>query len=247
LLQKITIFPRTNTRRLSIQGSARQYLSAGPVDSTNARSLFFLGQYTYSFDANHWTWVLEKFQLLRVLNFGHVNLYSIPTRIAKLVHLRYLAIESAALRAIPASIDNLLNLETLDMRGTFLDCLPKGIWKLRRLKNLYMSGPVRFPDDLDADVTALENLHVLSTVSLNQQTVSPIVEAKLPNVRKLGLWLDESNSGAADVLECLHHLCHLQRVKVINWSHCPLRNLFPSTINKITLREVSLRGRRRHE
>ncbi|XP_059462089.1 putative disease resistance RPP13-like protein 3 [Corylus avellana] len=128
------------SRRLSIQGSIDPYISSNPPHFS--RSLLFLGQHTYAFDSNHWKWVLENFKLLRMLNFGCVDLYSIPTRIEELIYLRYLGIESDALKAIPASICKLDRLETLDFRGTFLNCLPEGIWKLPNLRNLYMSGPV---------------------------------------------------------------------------------------------------------
>ncbi|XP_059460868.1 putative disease resistance RPP13-like protein 3 isoform X2 [Corylus avellana] len=139
----VNLLSTNKSRRLSIQGSLDPdaYISSNP--SHPSCSLLFHGQDTYDFDPNHWKWVLENFKLLRMLNFGCVDLYSIPTRIEELIHLRYLGIESDALKALPASIGNLINLETLDLRGTFLNCLPKGIWKLRRLRNLYMSGPVR--------------------------------------------------------------------------------------------------------
>jgi Leucine-rich repeat (LRR) protein len=182
-----------------------------------------------------------------VLNFGCVDLYSIPTRIEELIHLRYLAVESDALKAIPASIGKLINLETLDFRGTFLNCLPEGIWMLPHLRNLYMSGPVSLPDNLDPDVKPFSSLQTLSTVSLNPQSDCPIVEAKLPNLRKLGIWFaaDESNNKVVDVLNCLHHLDHLQILKIINCSERPsLPISFPLSITKITLLHVRIKVRR---
>jgi hypothetical protein len=159
-------------RRLSIEGSIGPYISSNP--SSPFRSLLFLGQHTYGFDPNHWKWVLENFKLLRMLNFGCVDLYSVPTRIEELFHLRYLGIESDALKAIPASICKLDRLETLDLRGTFLNCLPESIWKMRHLKNLYMSGPVSLPSPGDWDT--FESLQVLSTVSLGPNIFFPYVD-----------------------------------------------------------------------
>ncbi|XP_062165110.1 putative disease resistance RPP13-like protein 3 [Alnus glutinosa] len=223
--------------RLSIQGSLDSYISSN--SSHPSRSLFFHGLDTYDFNPNHWNWVLKNFKWLESLHFGCVNLYSIPTRIEDLIHLRYLGIESDALKVVPASIGNLINLETLDFRGTFLNYLPEGIWKLRYLRNLYVSGPVSLPNHLDP----LENLCVLSTVSLNQQTAS----RGIPNLTKLGIWFasDENNSEVVDVLKCLNDLIYLQTLKIINCSERPsLPISFPPAITKITLRHVRIKVRR---
>ncbi|XP_059459813.1 disease resistance protein RPP13-like [Corylus avellana] len=231
------------SRRLSIQGSIDPYISSNPSHSTNPRSLLLLGQDTNEFDQKHWTWVQENFLLVRVFNFGHVNL-SDHTSIGRFIHLRYLGIKPDAMGDIPASICNLTNLETLDMRGsTFLNHLPKGICKLRRLRNLHMSGPVILPDYLDPAVRVLWSLQVLSTVSLTPQNVGLIVKANPPNIRKLGIWFeDESKSKvAADVLRSLMDLPHLQTLKIINCSERPgLPIQFPSNITKITLSRVSI-------
>ncbi|XP_059460859.1 putative late blight resistance protein homolog R1B-8 isoform X3 [Corylus avellana] len=211
-------------------------------DTTCVRSLFFFNQDTYGLGPKQWKWVHENFKLGRVLNLGQAHLYSIPTVITKLIHLRYLGIESDALKAIPSSIGKLINLETLNMKGTFLNCLPTEIWKLRCLRNLYVSGPVSLPNDLDPDAEALCNLQVLSTVSPKPQS-----SLRMNNVRNLGLWFasDESNSEVVDVLKSLHHLHHLQTLKIINC--CEYRCLsvsLPSTLTKITLRLVRLKVRR---
>jgi hypothetical protein len=222
------------SRILSIEGRIDPYISSFPSQH-RFRSLLFHGQNRYDFDPNHWKWVLEIFKLLRVLNFGRVNIYSIPTRIQNLIHLRYLRIESVALKAIPASIGNLKNLETLDMRGTCLDCLPKEIWKLDRLKNLYMSGPVSLPQDMD--LNASTKLQVLSTASLNSRTVVPFV-------RKLGIWFasDLSNVEVESVFKRLHN--SVLTLKIINYSERALPiSLLSTTMNnieKITLRHVRL-------
>jgi len=230
-------------RRLSIHGNNTDpYISLN--QSYRSRSLLFFSKDTYNFDPNHWKWILESFKLLRVLNFGCVDLYAIPASIEEMIHLRYLRIKSNKLKVIPTSICNLTYLETLDMRGTFLKCLPSGIWKLRRLRNLYVSGPVKLPDDWKPDFTTLWNLQVLSTVSLNPRTANHIVRAKLPNVRKLGLWFksDQSNYDVADVLKSIVDLGKLRILKIINYSDQPLPNSFSSTITKITLRQVCLRA-----
>ncbi|XP_059462096.1 putative disease resistance RPP13-like protein 3 [Corylus avellana] len=186
-----TVMTPFTSRRVSLQVPIEPYVmhQYTPV-TTRVRSLFFFNQDTYGLGPKQWKWVHENFKLGRVLNLGQEHLYSIPTVITKLIHLRYLGIESDALKAIPSSIGKLINLETLNMKGTFLNCLPTEIWKLRCLRNLYVSGPVSLPNDLDRDAEAL-CLQVLSTVSPKPQS-----SLRMTNVRNLGLWFasDESNS-----------------------------------------------------
>ncbi|XP_059459814.1 disease resistance protein RPP13-like [Corylus avellana] len=232
------------SRRLSVQGSIDSYISSNPSHSILPRSLLFLGQETNDFDqnhSNHWTWVHKNFKLVRVLNFGCVNLSIPPTpSIGKFFHLRYLGIKSDALKVIPTSICNLTNLETLDMKGTFLNRLPKGIWMMRRLRKLYMSGPVSFPNNLDPDIKALWNLQVLSTVSLTPQNVGLIVKAELANIRKLGICFASDDSNNEVVLKSLIDLPHLHTLKIISCSERPGFPIsFSSKITKITLREVT--------
>jgi Leucine-rich repeat (LRR) protein len=244
-LDVVSNFNSAKSRRVSLQSPDPNipHFSLIPHITPNVRSLLFFNQTTYGLDPKQWKWVHENFKLGRVLNFGYVSLYSVPTVITKLIHLRYLGIESDALKAIPHSIGNLINLETLNMKGTFLNCLPKEIWKLRRLRNLYVSGPVSLPNDLDPEVEVLGNLQVLSTVSLKPQS-----SLRIPNVRKLGLWFasDESNTEVVDAVKSLHHLHRLRTLKIINCSeyHCLRMSTLPLTITKITLRIVRLKIRR---
>jgi hypothetical protein len=107
-----------------------------------------------------------------------------------------------------------------------------------------VSGPMKLPDGWKPDFTTLWNLQVLSTVSLNPRTANYIVRAKLPNVRKLGLWFkpDQSNYDVADVLKSIVNLGKLRILKIINSSDQTLPNSFPSTITKITLEQVCLRA-----
>jgi hypothetical protein len=246
----LEVFEDTNlsfpnqSRRLSLQVETPECIS-----SKCARSLLFFGQDTYSSGSNHLNWAIKHLKLVRVLNFEQVKLYSIPTKIEKLVFLRYLRIKSLELKDLPASICNLENLETLDMRGSkFLTRLPKGIWKLRRLRNLYLYGAVSLPNHLDRNIRAMENLRVLSTISPNLEIVRRISSGEIfPNLTKFGIWFasSENHSELVDIIKCLHYLSHLRTLKIVNFSEYPiLSSSFPVTITKITLRQGCLKLRR---
>ncbi|KAG2698130.1 hypothetical protein I3760_07G135700 [Carya illinoinensis] len=223
VFRHVNLLSENKSRRISVQCSTPRYIASNLSHATCARSLLFFGHEKLSFDSsyrkkqtygdldpNHWKWVHEKFCLVRVLHFGQLNIYSIPSNIEELICLRYLRIKSDVLKG-----------------------------------NLYMSGPVSLPDHFYPDVKALWKLQVLSTVSLNPQNVSLIVQSEL--LRKLGIWFasDDSNCRAVEVLAELHHLPHLKTLKVVNCSEGPrLPTSFPSTITKITLRQVCLKVRR---
>ncbi|KAB1202000.1 Disease resistance protein RPP13 [Morella rubra] len=234
-------FSYTNkSRRLSIQGGIFQYISSNPSDSC-ARSLLCFGHDSGDCDLKLWKWIDKNFKLVRVLNFERADVYYIPADVGKYIHLRYLKISCALIITFPPSIENLMNLETLDLRGTRLKHLPEGIFNLQRLRNLYLSRPLPLPKPSDRDFKPLWNLQVLSTVSFDSENVYLIADGKLPKLRKLGLCFqsDEGVSNAVDVLASLHHLRHLQTLKIMNCSEVLiLPNSFPLTISKITLRRV---------
>jgi hypothetical protein len=155
----------------------------------------------------------------------------IPEEIGTLIYLRYLKINLlfSENRYIPASIGNLTNIETLLIMDKGSRCLPDSIMKLPRLRNL--CGTVNFSEHLD---TTLWNLQVLTAVRPSAQFGDLIVMGKLPNIRKLRLW----DCDVVDFLASLHHLSHLQRLKIIysgknNISSLP--NSFPETVTKISL------------
>jgi hypothetical protein len=159
----------------------------------------------------------------------------IPEEIGTLIHLRYLKISLFGKEGfIPASIGNLTNIETLLIMDSVRSrCLPDSIMKLPHLRNL--CGTMNFSEHLD---TTLWNLQVLTTKRPSAQFGDLIVMGKLPNIRNLELW----DCDVVDFLASLHHLSHLQILKIIyggkenNISSLP--NSFPETVTKISLWRV---------
>ncbi|KAG7971461.1 hypothetical protein I3843_07G134800 [Carya illinoinensis] len=115
----VNLLSENKSRRISIQCSTPCYISSNFSHGTCARSLLFFGQEKFGDDSNKkkkkkrpaatliqtiGKWVHKNFSLVRVLNFGHINIYSIPSNIEELIYLRYLRIKSDVLKVIPASI-----------------------------------------------------------------------------------------------------------------------------------------------
>ncbi|KAL3534506.1 hypothetical protein ACH5RR_002967 [Cinchona calisaya] len=85
-----------------------------------------------------------QYEFLRVLDLGNVRLGSCAdtsdfVNIAKLVHLRYLAIRVHT-HEIPSEIGNLQNLETFFITGTLYEVmLPEAIWTLASLRHMLIN------------------------------------------------------------------------------------------------------------
>ncbi|KAL3534487.1 hypothetical protein ACH5RR_002948 [Cinchona calisaya] len=86
-----------------------------------------------------------RYKFLRVLDLGNVRLGSCADRsdfvnIAKLVHLRYLAI-GVNTHEIPSEIGNLQNLETFFITGALCEViLPEAIWTLASWRHMLINN-----------------------------------------------------------------------------------------------------------
>ncbi|KAF5455639.1 hypothetical protein F2P56_025191 [Juglans regia] len=102
VLRHVNLLSENKSRRISVQYcSTPRYISSNLFCATRARSLLFFRQKEFGFessnknkqtygdlDPNHWKWVHENFCLVRVLHFGQLNIYSIPSNIEELICLR---------------------------------------------------------------------------------------------------------------------------------------------------------------
>ncbi|KAF2296131.1 hypothetical protein GH714_036286 [Hevea brasiliensis] len=82
--------------------------------------------------------------LLRVLNFGGLNVEYVPKEIGDLIHLRHLGLRNAKVireAALPTSIGKLRSLHTLDVQGIQSLILPNVVWKLEDLRHLLIDLP----------------------------------------------------------------------------------------------------------
>ncbi|XP_059443730.1 putative late blight resistance protein homolog R1B-16 [Corylus avellana] len=232
------------SRRHSIQSRIlHQFISSNNSSTSYARSFLSFGSdFRLKFEEIHWKWVHNNLKMLRVLHLELVTIF-VPEEIGTLIHLRYLKIFCIS---IPDSIGNLKNLETLAINtqgGAASVFLPHSIIRLTRLRNL--QGHVGLPDNFPL-VTAWSSLQVLSNITMNSQIVHFIVEGKLPNLRKLGLY----NSGAwcldridfKATFPSVHHLSHLQTLNISSFvtGVVKLPDSIPETITKISLKRVDL-------
>ncbi|CAJ1967536.1 unnamed protein product [Sphenostylis stenocarpa] len=107
--------------------------------------------------------LVTKCKNLRVLNLFSSEFESLPRRIGKLKHLRYLSLsECENLKGLPDSVCKLQNLQTLRVNGCKrLKKLPNGIRNLISLRHLDITTrQPDFPEKEIASLTSLETLYV---------------------------------------------------------------------------------------
>ncbi|XP_052728220.1 putative disease resistance protein RGA1 [Vigna angularis] len=108
---------------------------------------------------------LEKFKCLRVLDLSHATFETLPRKIGKLKHLRYLDIRgNPNIKRLPDSICKLQSLQVLSLAGCVeLEALPK---RLKKLMSLYCfefsTKQTVLPMNEIANLVSLEFLTVVS-------------------------------------------------------------------------------------
>ncbi|XVF78630.1 hypothetical protein PTKIN_Ptkin14bG0150400 [Pterospermum kingtungense] len=136
-----------------------------------------------------WTYILNNFKLLRVLNIEGDNHFAgckLPRNIGNLIHLRFLSLRNVEfLRSkLPSSLGNLKCLQTLDLRikAEFSESIhvPNVIWRLEQLKHLYL------PENCSNTKLKLGTLRNLQTlVNFNTKYCNVKDLFNLTNLREL--------------------------------------------------------------
>ncbi|KAL2524630.1 Disease resistance protein RPP13 [Abeliophyllum distichum] len=175
----------------------------------------------------------ENSWLLRILHADNVK---VPSRITKLVNLRYLFGECDA-NWLLKSIHKLRHLQTLILHsgtGSSFD-LPPEIWKMATLRHVQL-GIVNLPTPTWSAIV-LQNLQTLSNVR-NFKCTEDVLE-RIPNLRKLGIFYENAPTDWG--YYCLNNLVRLQKLESFKCllhvsSPSFLQNLiFPPSLKKVTM------------
>ncbi|PIA28419.1 hypothetical protein AQUCO_07000027v1 [Aquilegia coerulea] len=86
--------------------------------------------------------LLHQLKCLRVLSLRHCHIKELPSKVERLLHLRYLDLSyNSELEELPEAVCNLPNLQTLNLSSCgHLKRLPEGIGKLSNLRHLHIKG-----------------------------------------------------------------------------------------------------------
>ncbi|XP_058112956.1 putative disease resistance protein At1g50180 isoform X2 [Magnolia sinica] len=221
LLRDLSISKAKEERFLSVYGNIvpsspntarRLAITSGQVSKSvslnrstlHIRSLLHLSRETEKLEKPQLKFLWGAFKLLRVMDFRHLSLSSLPDEIGCLINLRYLCLMDTHLERLPSTINSLSNLQTLDLRGTNIYMLLDDTWKMEQIRHLLVERKCQISNSMP--------LHFLS----NLQTL-PYVEGgswieegleKLTNLRELGIsgHLNTALSHSVCKLVCLRSL-----------------------------------------
>ncbi|KAL3504582.1 hypothetical protein ACH5RR_034423 [Cinchona calisaya] len=193
--------------------------------------------------------IILQYELLRVLDLGSAQVEngadtSDLINIAKLLHLRYLAIRIHS-NKIPAEIGNLRYLETFLLTGATDEViLPEAIWKLVSLKHIqtenYFFRFQHYTQDFFQNFSQLDNLKSISALPLrNGDDVEKFILRRLTNIQKLRCRFSNSwnDSTGYNLLPVLDFLSELESLKVFFFGKTlyPCKFSFPSNLKKLTI------------
>ncbi|KAK4413337.1 Late blight resistance protein R1-A [Sesamum alatum] len=177
---------------------------------------------------------LIRLRLLRVKAYEDVDIEFLhPTK------LRYLNINNEMWLNFesPSTISLLWNLQTLTLRLPYRVVLPSEIWEMPQLRHLILSGLVDLPHPIvTQDSIIMENLQTLADLRNFRCTVD--VLDRFPNLKKLGIFHLERDSGGLDNLARLHKL---ESLTIVEKDLLSLANVtFPTSLKKLTLSICSI-------
>ncbi|MED6157780.1 hypothetical protein PIB30_026592 [Stylosanthes scabra] len=252
---------KCNPRRMSLQYTRTQIWSSEKGQShTHTRSLLLFGEWIKD-QTKGWSQVRNNFKLARVLDMNRMVLYSSPSGLKTLIHIRYLKVKIDIFRVandVLTSVCNLWNLETLYLwvdrpegwGDSFI--LPAKLWKLKSLRHIYLKYDKVFllsPSSFIAGVsvskmkngeTRVENLQTLCNIHLYTRVANILNEGMFSNLKKLTLCgtkegkQEEEEELLGKALQCLNKLVTLKLIAI--WEIPLDPNVFPTSLTKITIK-----------
>ncbi|OMO62634.1 Disease resistance protein [Corchorus olitorius] len=178
-----------------------------------------------------WTYMLDNFKLLRVLDFENYNFggCKLPDDLGNLIHLRFLCLGhfNFFFSKLPSCLGNLRCLQTLDLRGMQGVRLtgdgfegpihvPNVIWKLIQLRHLYLPECLKRKTRLRLDT--LVKLQTLVNFNMRNCYVADLV--KLINLRDLKIvWLSSAHEAFEKHLNKNPHIITSKNLRSLSFNH----------------------------
>jgi hypothetical protein len=148
------------TRHVSLLVGYDRHISS-LCEASKMRTFVCLNDNKYEVDCDE---LFSSFKFLRMLDLSRRNLYSVPSSIGELKHLRYLDLfGNVKMKKLPDSITKLHNLQTLRLSFcNSLEELPRDIKKLVNLRHLEMEKCSKLTY-MPRGLWQLNNLRTLTT------------------------------------------------------------------------------------
>ena len=149
----------------------------------------------------------EKFNSVRSLNLGALDLKAVPRQISKFSNLKELSLFACYLECFPEFIGRFSQLQVLVLSYNKFTSLPESIWGLSELRvlNLEVNELTTIPASIDR-LTSLEELNI----SYNNLKTIP---ESIGNLSQLRIWKLEATK-IAILPETISHLQHLEKLHI---------------------------------
>ncbi|KAG8378754.1 hypothetical protein BUALT_Bualt07G0018000 [Buddleja alternifolia] len=227
-------------RRLCIHFHLAKFLSE-KKEGLGVRSFLCFYREACTLDPNHISSITESFKLLRVLDVMSTKFTIFPTKVNKLIHLRYITLSFEDLDVVPKSISELRFLQTLIVNTTKRTLkIEANIWNMSQLRHLVTKASIILVGQREGN-GACENLQTLSRLSPEYCTNAVLQKAR--NLKKLGIRGPLETKLDPKTLEKLDHLENLKLLNDLfsgaaseNALHrLPHHGSFPKRLKKLTL------------
>ncbi|EYU17764.1 hypothetical protein MIMGU_mgv1a026345mg [Erythranthe guttata] len=243
--------PIQNYRRVCFHSDdLPDFLSEKPVGKS-VRSFLCFRDRSIDLETKYITAIPDAFGLLRVLDSKSIKFTLFPTRLVKLIHLRYVTLRVDDLKILPEPMSQLFNLQTLVVETKSRTLAMKAnIWRMVWLRHLKTKAAIVLDQKWEGD--AGENLQTLSTLSPESCTES--VSNRARNIRELGICGNLNETLLDNDNKFLENLRLLEKLKLVHDVHyeaandkdykpmirLPQHNRFPPNLKRLTLTKTSL-------
>ncbi|KAL1564966.1 hypothetical protein AAHA92_07243 [Salvia divinorum] len=234
-------FKMKEGRRLCVHSNVEALLSEVP-NIPSVRSFLFYMAFPY-LDPRYISSILDACNLLRVLDSKSIRLDEFPTRITKLLHLRYITLCVDDLQNLPQFLSELWNLQTLVVDTTSHTIkVEANIWRLRHV--MTNAAIILSPVGISKAGENLQTLTILSPESCTEDVSEAAHNLKTLRIRGKLLTMFENSF--------LENLVCLEKLKLVNGDSLemayqnplqglPEPNCFPPCLKWLTLSNTFLK------
>ncbi|XP_057787903.1 putative late blight resistance protein homolog R1A-10 [Salvia miltiorrhiza] len=228
------------SHRLCFRSDLSKFLSENP-SGPHVRSFMCFYERPVELESEHIAVIPDGFKKLRILESKCIKLDQFPSKVTKLVHLRYLTLYIETLKILPEPITQLWNLQSLVVETKSRSITMKAnMWRMVRLRYLKTRAAILL-DSSKWEGDAGQNLHTLNRLA--PESCTDAVSRKAKNLKTLGI-----SGKLATVFEnnFLEKLLHLEKLKLHEHTsedmlpELPPRNCFPRKLKRLTLTNTSL-------
>lgn len=225
--------------RLCFHSDLSNFLSRNPK-GPHVRSVLCFYEQPVELKPESISLIPDGFPKLRILESKSIKFHQFPSKVTKLIHLRYLTLFIDDLKILPEAIYQLWNLQTLVVETKSRSITMKAnMWRMMRLRHLKTKAAIG---------KARRGKAFKRWRDLSPESCTEAVSKRARNLKTLGISGKLANIFRTKFLENLHHLEKLNLVNSLTYEptsedllhSLPQPNCFPPNLKRLTLRNTFL-------